>query len=284
MSVHSEVNNLIKNKSGNACLSVSSRSGDTEEGNEYFDMCASGEPSPFEVLDREEQQSARKKFLVRYFTLLKERLNRFEFEYVRQLYAEGQAESVICDNLGLNRNKFKRLLQKKLSASSGDISALVEASDWDDAELFSKCFLSAPQDIQDVNEINFLPKTVKGFGNLIERLAYRRYRKIYKAEWYRRRDSYSRISSVRREYGRKIKERVNALAAMYRTMSYDILFNTATVFELNPDREKLAEFERFYNSVYGVVMNCIQGLYQIIVEGVKIEEVEQAEIKRYTEQ
>ena len=181
MSVHSEVNNLIKNKSGNACLSVSSRSGDTEEGNEYFDMCASGEPSPFEVLDREEQQSARKKFLVRYFTLLKERLNRFEFEYVRQLYAEGQAESVICDNLGLNRNKFKRLLQKKLSASSGDISALVEASDWDDAELFSKCFLSAPQDIQDVNEINFLPKTVKGFGNLIERLAYRRYRKIYKA-------------------------------------------------------------------------------------------------------
>ena len=77
---------------------------------------------------------------------------------------------------------------------------------------------------------------------------------------------------------------MNALAAMYRTMSYDILFNTATVFELNPDREKLAEFERFYNSVYGVVMNCIQGLYQIIVEGVKIEEVEQAEIKRYTEQ
>ena len=140
MSVHSEVNNLFKNKSGNAPLSVRSRSGDTEDGNEYFDMRASGELSPFEVVAQSEQQNARKKFLLKYFTLLKERLNRFEFEYVRQLYAEGQAESVICENLGLNPKKFKRVLQKKLSASAGDIAALVEASDWDDAELFSQCF------------------------------------------------------------------------------------------------------------------------------------------------
>ncbi|MDE7301467.1 MAG: hypothetical protein K2N47_04775, partial [Clostridia bacterium] len=118
---------------------------------------------------------------------LKERLNRFEFEYVKQLYAEGQTERVVFDNLGLNPKKFKRGLMKKLTASAADIDALVAASDWDDAELFAQCFLSAPQDIQDVNELQYLPKTVKGFGNLIERLAYRRYRKLYQKGWYRRR-------------------------------------------------------------------------------------------------
>lgn len=283
MSVHSEVNNLFKNKSGNAPLAVRSRSGDTEDGNSYFDMRASGELSPFEVVAQSEQQNARKKFLLQYFTLLKERLNRFEFEYVRQLYAEGQAESVICENLGLNPKKFKRVLQKKLSASADDIAALVEASDWDDAELFSQCFLSAPQDIQDVNEINFLPKTVKGFGNLIERLAYRRYRKIYKAEWYKRRDGYTRSPSVRTVYGRKIKERVRSISALYRSMSYDFLFGAAAAFDLEPDREKLAGFERFYNSIYSVVMDCIQGLYQVVVDGVSIEDVEKAEQERYEE-
>lgn len=286
MSVHSEVNNLFKNKSGNAPLAVRSRSGDTEDGNSYFDMRASGELSPFEVVAQSEQQTARKKFLLQYFTLLKERLNRFEFEYVRQLYAEGQAESVICENLGLNPKKFKRVLQKKLSASAADITALVEASDWDDAELFSQCFLSAPQDIQDVNEINFLPKTVKGFGNLIERLAYRRYRKIYKAEWYKRRDYTAptiRAGKGGYIYNRYVKERVRSIAAMFRTMSYDFLFGAAAAFNVEPDREQLAGFERFYNSIHNTLSECIDGLYQIVVDGVPIEEIERAERERYEE-
>lgn len=281
MSIHSEVNNLFKNKSGNAQLYVRTCSGDTENSKEYFDILPSGEPSAFECLTQDEQKVARKKFLLQYFTLLKARLNRFEFEYVRQLYAEGQAESVVCENLGLNPKKFKSLLQRKLSASVNDINELVAASDWDDAEIFSRCFLSAPQDINDVNEINFLPKTVKGFGNLIERLAYRRYRKIYKKEWYKRRDVrrdyYTYKLSPRTLYSMRVKDRVKALEVLFRVMSFDFLLKGFEVFEIELHGEQLAEFERYYKVNYNVIKDCINGLYQIIVNGVPIDDVDRAE-------
>lgn len=278
MSVHNEVNNLFKNTLGDAPLSIRSRSGDTEDGNAYFDMRASTAPNALEVLEEKDGSTARKKFLYAYFTLLKERLNRFEFEYVKQLYVEGQAESVICNNLGLNPKKFKRGLQKKLSASGADIAALVEASDWDDAELFSKCFLSAPQDIQDVNELAYLPKTVKGFGNLIERLAYRRYRKIYKKEWYRRRD-YTRIRPSTRYnrgdyYNRTVKGLVEAITVMFRTFSYDFLKEAADT--LNAEQDK-STFELFFRAMYDSLNNCIQKLYQIVIERIPPEQIEQAE-------
>lgn len=288
MSVHSEVQNLYRNKSGNAALSIHSRSGDTEEGAEYFDLRASTAPNALEVLEQTDSQTARKKFLCAYFTLLKERLNRFEFEYVKQLYAEGQAESVICDNLGLNPRKFKRGLQKKLTASAADISALVEASDWDDAELFAHCFLSAPQDIQDANEAAYLPKTVKGFGNLIERLAYRRYRKIYKAEWYKRRPNYNRTPlsyfksvSFRFNVGKRLK----VLLQLFRTFSYEFMFNSLAFdcMGLAPaNAEKLPLFEQSYRVFYNSFMESLQELCKI-VEGVPIAEAEQPETEEHEE-
>lgn len=284
MSVHSEVNNLFKNKSGNAPLLIRSRAGESENGNEYFDMRANSELSPFEVVADSEQQAARKKFLLKYFSLLKERLNRFEFEYVKQLYAEGQTESVICDNLGLNPKKFKHILQKKLSASATDIAALVDASDWDDAELFSKCFLSAPQDIQDINELDYLPKTIKGFGNLIERLAYRRYRKIYKKEWYKRRDYPPSLLKVRNSssfYNRKIKQRIACIEAMFGTLSFDFLSEHLAAFGLEIDRTTITRFEQFYRSIYDVLLDSIHSLYQIIVDGEPIEDIERIENERY---
>lgn len=108
MSVHSELGNLLKNVSGNAPSSIQSRTGEAENGGEYFDIQTAAEPSPYDVVSYNEQSTARKEFLIKYFTLLKERLNRFEFEYIKQLYSEGQAENVICENLGLNPKNLKK--------------------------------------------------------------------------------------------------------------------------------------------------------------------------------
>ena len=262
MSVHSELQNILKNKSGTTAISIHSRSGDSEDGDTLFDLMPNGEPSAFDIVTRNEQANARKQFLVKYFTLLKERLNRFEFEYIKQLYVEGQAERVICDNLGLNLKKFKRGLMRKLSASKKDISELVAASDWDDAELFSQCFLSAPQDIQDVNELQYLPKTVKGFGNLIERLAYRRYRKIYKHEWYKRRDYNAAGYCIGRIYlTREIAELIRSAGQITRVMSFDFLCQAAKCYGLKIDREELAGFELFYNNYYDIMCEITQKLY-----------------------
>ena len=69
MSVHSELQNLLKNKSGNAPAVISSRSGDVEEGAEYFDMRTSGEPNALEIIEQKEEalkkqneSAARKQF------------------------------------------------------------------------------------------------------------------------------------------------------------------------------------------------------------------------------
>lgn len=168
MSVHSELQNVLKNRSGNAALNVRSRSGDSEEGNALFDLMPSAAPSAFEVVTQSEQQEARKQFLARYFTLLKSWLNRFEFEYVKQLYLEGRDEKTVFDMLGLQPKKFKKALTKKLAAHTEEVQELAEASEWEDAELFSRCFLAAPKDIaRDAALMQSTPK-IKGFGNLIK--------------------------------------------------------------------------------------------------------------------
>ncbi len=46
---------------------------------------------------------------------------------------------------------------------------------------------------------------------------------------------------------------------------------------------KGAGFERFYNSIHNTLSECIDGLYQIVVDGVPIEEIERAERERYEE-
>lgn len=284
MSVHSELGNLLKNVSGNAPSSIQSRTGEAENGDEYFDIQSAAEPSQYDVVVYNEQSPARKKFLIKYFALLKERLNRFEFEYIKQLYSEGQAENVICENLGLNPKKFKKALQSKLSSCADDIAELVAESDWDDAELFTQCFLNAPrvEEIKDFDVISFLPKTVKGFGNLIERLAYRRYRKIYKHGWFQRR-KFTKPRPVLNEYTRKIKQRVGSIAGLVNCMSYDRLLQFLTACGAEPNKEDMELFERFYRSSYAILADSVSSLYKIIVEGVPVEEIEQTEAARYAE-
>lgn len=300
MSVHSEVNNLFKNKSGNAPLSVRSRSGDTEDGNEYFDMRASTAPNALEVIEEKDERKARQKFLHTYFTLMKQWLNRFEFEYVKLLYVEGRDEKTIFDMLGLHPKRFKCNLQAKLTKHSDEVQELAERSEWEDAELFSRCFLSSPTEILQDKELSAArPKTVKGFGNLIEAQSRReRYLQADSDRYYQRKvymrgfmaGKYSALHPKYRQrngeiftYNRKIKDRMQSIAAIFRTMSYDFLTGAFAAFGLEIDNEAATGFERFYRSIYDTLSNCIQGLYQIIVDGVPIEDVEKAEQERRDE-
>lgn len=302
MSVHSEVNNLFKNKSGNAPLSVRSRSGDTEDGNEYFDMRASTAPNALAVMEEKDERKARQKFLYTYFTLMKQWLNRFEFEYVKLLYVEGRDEKTIFDMLGLQPKRFKRNLQAKLTEHNDEVQELAERSEWEDAELFSRCFLTSPTEILQDKELSAAkPKTVKGFGNLIEAQSRReRYLQAESDRYYQRkvymrgfmagkysalhpkfrRQSPSTSTNFVYTYNRKIKDRMQSIAAIFRTMSYDFLTGAFAAFGLEIDHEQAAGFERFYRSIYDTLSDCIQGLYQIIVDGVPIEDVEKAEQER----
>lgn len=177
MSVHSEVNNLLKNKLGNAPLSIYSRSGDTEDGEEYFARRASTDPNALEIMEEKDERRARQKFLYKYFALLKQWLNRFEFEFVKQLYVEGRDENIVFKKLGLSPKLFKNNLQSKLAEHSDEIQELVERSEWKDAELFSRCFLASPATIsRDENLCVSEPKTVKGFGNLIKAIINKEHR------------------------------------------------------------------------------------------------------------
>lgn len=273
MSVHSEVNNFFKNTSGNASLSIRSRSGDTEEGNEYFDLQADTAPNALEVLERADNQTARKEFLAKYFALLKERLNGLQFAYVKQLYLGGQPEKVVCDNLGLNPKTFKRGLQKKLAESAEDIGALVAASDWDDAEVFTRFFVSAPQGwLTNEDAAASLPKTVKGFGNLIDALAWHKYRKLYQKGWYKQRASYN-APRERVLFGKAIKDRVQRIADMSKWLSIDFLKGIP----------ECVGVENFYSTTYELLSNEIFKLYRIVVERVPIVDIvkeEQAERER----
>lgn len=300
MSVHSEVNNLFKNKSGNAPLAVRSRSGDTEDGNEYFDMRASTAPNALEVIEEKDERKARQKFLHTYFTLMKQWLNRFEFEYVKLLYVEGRDEKTIFDMLDLQPKRFKRNLQAKLTEHTDEVQELAERSEWEDAELFSRCFLSSPTEILQDKELSAAkPKTVKGFGNLIEAQSRReRYLQADSDRYYQRKvymrgfmaGKYSALHPKYRQrngeiftYNRKIKDRMQSIAVIFRTMSYDFLTGAFAAFGLEIDHEQAAGFERFYRSIYDTLSDCIQGLNQIIVDGVPIEDVEKAEQERYEE-
>ncbi len=276
MSVHSEVNNFFKNKSGNAPAFISSRSGDKEEGNEYFDLRADPAPNSLEVLEENDSQTARQAFLQSYFKLLKERLNRFEFEYVKQLYVEGQPEKVIIDRLGINPKKFKRGLQQKLVASAEDIGALVAASEWEDAELFTRFFLSPVQGWL-INETaaEALPKTVKGFGNLIDALARHRYLKLYKKGWYKQRESYN--VPPRLLFCKNLQERVQYITSMFKWFNPEFLKGIP----------EAVGVEIFYSTTYELISNELLKLYRIVVERVPIVDImkeEQAERARKAEE
>lgn len=277
MSVHSEVNNFFKNKSGNAPAVISSRSGDTEEGNEYFDMQADTAPNALEAVERTDNQTARKEFLAKYFALLKERLNRIEFEYVKQLYAEGQPESVILEQLGVIPKKFKRGLQQKLVASAQDIGALVAESEWEDAEVFTRFFLSAPTYwITNETAAAALPKTVKGFGNLIDALARHKYLKLYKKGWYKQRQAYN-APRERVLFGKAIKDRVQRVTDMFKWFSIDFLKGIP----------ESVGVENFYSTMYKTLSDEILKLHRIVVERVPIVDIvkeEQAERARKAEE
>lgn len=67
MSVHSEVQNIKKNRSGDSPIFIHSRSGDSEEGESYFDMRSGREQSPEETVMNDGQARERGLFMKRFF-------------------------------------------------------------------------------------------------------------------------------------------------------------------------------------------------------------------------
>lgn len=266
MSVGNELRNIRLNKSGDGAIKISARSGDSEDGDSIFDMMSSGEPSAYDVVVEEDESRERKRFLKQYFTLLKNVLNRFEFEYIKLLYMEGVDDLTACNMLALNRKLLKQNMLGKLSAHQEEIEELVEASEWSDAELFAKYFLASPTDIEvqsEHAEEELKPKTIRGFGNLVKAWGIKYYRKIYRHEWYRRRKP---IPSTRngifiKGFKREIKENVRAVASLLNVLSPEFLKGYAEAVKKAVKGESaLPVFSKFYCATYEIICGCVQDL------------------------
>lgn len=262
MPVGNELRNIRLNRSGDGAIKISARSGDSEDGDSIFDMMSSGEPSAYDVVVEEDESRERKRFLKQYFTLLKNVLNRFEFEYIKLLYMEGVDDLTACNMLALNRKLLKQNMLGKLSAHQEEIEELVEASEWSDAELFAKYFLASPAEIkvQGDNAEEARPKTIRGFGNLVKAWGIKYYRKIYRHEWYKRREP-SRECILINRFTREIKEAVRSVASLLKVLSPDFLKGYAeAVKEAVKGESALPVLSKFYCATYEIICGCVQDL------------------------
>jgi hypothetical protein len=267
MSVHNEIQNLKKNKSGNATLGIKQRSGDTENGSEYFDLCASATPSAFDIVQEQDERQARQKFLTQYFTLLKQWLNRFEFEYVKQLYFEGQDEKTVFDKLGLQPKRFKESLKSKLCEHSGEVQRLAERSEWEDAELFSRTFLASPTEILNDDKVKDIkPKTVKGFGNLIKAHSRREHYLQLESDRYYERKVYSRGYAAGKyntsvKFIAKLKPILKGFTGIIRAFSSKNIELILTTLDIDCDKKMMKMFFDIidsYNTTLEILVNDLE--------------------------
>ena len=149
MSVHSERQSVLRNTSGNASLKVHSRSGDSEDGAELFDlMPASDKYSPERVIEQiADDKTARLDFLREYFKLLKGILSQSEYFAIKEAFKTGADLREVCNKYSFNYNKIISEVRMKLLESATQVSDLVECSDWEHAYIFARVFVSSSSEI-----------------------------------------------------------------------------------------------------------------------------------------
>lgn len=270
MSIHSEVNNLLKNKSGNAKIAYNQRSGERDDGEEYFDTVESKSASAYDLVVAGDELSARKKFLAKYFALLKQWLNRFEWEFVKQLYVEGADENTVYNKLGLNKKRFKPAIASKLASHQSEVQALAEQSEWEDAELFSRAFLASPSAILADKELSKRqPKTVKGFGNLITAQSRReKYLQLESDRYYQRKvymrgymaGKYNAEHSGKDLFKKEIQKVVLQVCATGGLFTTEHIKSLMEVVGIDVERDDIARFLQLFDLNSRLFMMCLSEL------------------------
>lgn len=168
MSIHSERQNMLHNKSGNARLQIHGRSGDSEDGTELFDFMPQRlQFSPADIVEKEDERPARLEFLRDYFKLLKDILNPFEYLVMKEMFKSGSEMPEVCNKYCLQVKRISAGIKEKLSKNSDKITELVNNSDWSGARLFSRVFtLSAYEIYKNVEILNDLGDNVLQAGKV----------------------------------------------------------------------------------------------------------------------
>ncbi len=146
MSIHSEIQNFKKNRSGDKPITIHNRSGDGEDGKSFFEFLPSRLANPSGELIEDENKAERIDFLKRYFSILKSALNPIEYFAVKESLKNGGELREICRANFIN--PFITVsIREKLQKVKTQIEELVEDSDWDRAGVFVRCFLRSAADI-----------------------------------------------------------------------------------------------------------------------------------------
>lgn len=141
MSVHSEIQNVLGNHSGDAALSIHGRQGDSEEGNSFFDMRAAGDQAP------DEQDRARIAFLRRYFAILRETLSPEEFKFFKLKFQTKKPEKLVAAWCGVSQRRIFQKMRDKIQERKDEIEALIDESEWENAERFANTALMSASEL-----------------------------------------------------------------------------------------------------------------------------------------
>lgn len=175
MSIHSEIQNFQKNRSGDNPISILKRNGDREEGNSFFDLYDNKENNPEEILLNKDQARERAIFLKRYFAILSKCLSPEEIRFLKLKIKTGKPDKLIACWCGLHSRDVYKNIRDKLIAQQENIEDIINCSEWGNAELFAKMFLrSLKENSKDEDILACVPqKPLWDFDELIRIQAYR---------------------------------------------------------------------------------------------------------------
>ncbi len=124
-------------KSLNAGVGISHRTGDVEDGDELLDLMASGEISAEDKLIADEERADRIKFLKQFFAVLKQTLTPEEYKFVKLRFTQDKKDRQIAVWLGFpNADWVFRTIREKLRAEEKTIERLCARSPWEGARAF----------------------------------------------------------------------------------------------------------------------------------------------------
>lgn len=159
MSIHSEIQNFKKNRSGDTPISIRHRNGDSEEGDSYFDLYDNKEKTPEEIVLNKGQARERAIFFKKYFAILSTCLSPDEIRFLKLKIKTRKPDKLIACWCGFSYRDVYKNIRDKLSAQQENIEELIDSSEWDNAELFAKMFLrSLKENSKDEDIIDFVPQ------------------------------------------------------------------------------------------------------------------------------
>ena len=170
MSVHSEIQHVMRNHSGDAVIGIHSRSGDVENGNSFFEFLPSRLANPSSGLLEDESKAYRVEFLKQYFSLLKSVLSPVEYFAVREALKNGGELRAVCKANFLSPSICVSI-RKKIQEIQEQIDKLVVNSEWEQAGIFTRYFLRSAEDLShDKKALDEAQQAIKGRRNIADKI------------------------------------------------------------------------------------------------------------------